>query len=47
MKEREKIMLSKEKNFILFTNEYGKTYRYDFERHIWYSFTGNVLRYCP
>jgi len=47
MKEREKIMLSKEKNFILFTNEYGRTYRYDFEKGIWYSFSGSVIKNAP
>ena len=40
-------MLSKEKNFILFTNVNGRTYRYDFERDIWYSFSGNIIKNAP
>lgn len=40
-------MLSKEKNFIVFTNENGRTYRYNFERGVWYSFTGNEIKNCP
>ena len=40
-------MLSKEKNFILFTNENERTYRYDFEKEIWYSFSGNIIKNAP